>query len=134
MSLRLSAKARTIALLCVAISIVLGAACSQSAGGRQAFVISESDSYEASLYRQNCAICHGREGYGRVTEDGQVPSLRFGEATRRSRAEIYKQIRHGKLPMPSFASQLSEEEIERMTDFVIRDLQGRVLPGGSTEK
>jgi cytochrome c553 len=93
---------------------------------KREFVIAESKSYEASIFRQNCAICHGQEANGKELADGRlVPSLRYGEAAKKTEAEIYDQIKNGKLPMPSFKNQLTDEEIQKMVKFVMRDLQGR---------
>ena len=100
-------------------------ACTQTQSRRKNFVIAESKSYEASLYRQNCAICHGAEANGRELSGRLVPSLRFGDIEKKSEEEIYEQISHGKLPMPSFKNQLTDEEIRRMVKFIRRDLQGR---------
>lgn len=101
-------------------------ACSTGKATRRDFKIAESKSYEASLFRQNCAICHGSEGNGKQSADGtQIPSLRYGAAAQKSEDEIYQQIKEGKLPMPAFKNQLSEEEIRRMVQFVRRDLQGK---------
>lgn len=101
-------------------------ACSSAKSYRKEFVIADSKSYEASLFRQNCAICHGQEANGKQMADGKlVPSLRYGEAAKKSESEIYEQIKNGKLPMPAFRNQLSEDEIQKMTKFVIRELQGR---------
>lgn len=94
---------------------------SKRAGG---IVIAESKSYEASLYRQNCAICHGAEAYGKEVDGKLVPSLRFGDIEKKSEQEIYEQIAHGKLPMPAFKNQLTEEEIQKMVKFIKNDLQG----------
>lgn len=88
-------------------------------------VIASSKSYEASLFRQNCAICHGVEGNGKEINGKLIPSLRVGDAAKKSEQEIYEQIANGKLPMPSFKNQLSEEDIRKMVKFVKRDLQGR---------
>lgn len=113
------------------ISVILSAslifACSEgNQTSKKSFSIAESKSYEAALFRQNCAICHGQEGNGKQMADGQlVPSLRYGEAAKKSQAEIYEQIKHGKLPMPAFKNQLTEDEINKMVKFVMRDLQGR---------
>ena len=101
-------------------------ACSSGNAARRDFKIAESKSYEASLFRQNCAICHGSEGNGKQTADGtQVPSLRYGAAAQKSEEEIYNQIKEGKLPMPAFKNQLTEKEIQQMVQFVRRDLQGK---------
>jgi len=92
---------------------------------REGIVISESRSYEASIYRQNCAICHGLEAYGKRVDGKLVPSLRSGEAAGKTEAEIYRQIAYGKLPMPSFRRQLTGSEIRRLARFIKREVQGR---------
>lgn len=99
-------------------------ACAEKTYTRE-FVISDSKSYEASLFRQNCAICHGNEANGKEVNGKLVPSLRYGDAAKKTEAEIYEQIKNGKLPMPAFRNQLSDDEIKKMVKFVMRDLQGR---------
>ena len=98
-------------------------ACLRSQSKRSEFVIADSKSYEASLFRQNCAICHGQEANGKEMDDKLIPSLRYGNAAAKTEEEIYQQIKEGKLPMPAFKNQLTEEEIRRMVKFVRRDLQ-----------
>ncbi len=100
------------------------AACLQTQSKRNEFNIADSKSYEASLFRQNCAICHGQEANGKEMDGRLIPSLRYGAAAQKSEEEIYLQIKEGKLPMPAFKNQLTEEEIRRMVLFVRRDLQG----------
>ena len=100
-------------------------ACMQTQSKRKEFNITESKSYEASLFRQNCAICHGQEANGKEIDGKLIPSLRYGDAATKSEEEIYMQIKEGKLPMPAFKNQLSEEEIRKMVRFIRRDLQGK---------
>ena len=100
-------------------------ACSSGAAKRSEYNIAASKSYEASLFRQNCAICHGQEANGKEMDGRLIPSLRYGDAQKKSEEEIYLQIKEGKLPMPAFKKQLTEEEIRRMVKFVRRDLQGK---------
>lgn len=100
-------------------------ACSNGIAKRNEFNISESKSYEASLFRQNCAICHGQEANGKELNGTLTPSLRYGEAATLTEEQIYTQIKEGKLPMPAFKNQLTEEEIRKMVRFVRRDLQGK---------
>jgi cytochrome c5 len=100
-------------------------ACSEGKNYKREFVIADSKSYEAALFRQNCAICHGQEATGKEVDGKLVPSLRYGEAAKKSEEEIYQQIAHGKLPMPSFRNQLNDDEIKKMVKFIMRDLQGR---------
>lgn len=113
-----------LAALSIFISFVVFA-CADDKARRKSFVIAESKSYEASLFRQNCAICHGQEADGKQMEDRLIPSLRYGSAANKSEAEIYDQIKNGKLPMPAFKDQLTEEEIQKMVKFIRRDLQGK---------
>ncbi len=101
-------------------------ACSSGKARRNEFNIAESKSYEASLFRQNCAICHGQEGNGKEIDGKLIPSLRYGAAAKKSEEEIYQQIKEGKLPMPAFKNQLTEDEIRKMAQFVRRDLQGKI--------
>lgn len=94
-------------------------------GGKKELSIVESKRYEASLFRQDCAICHGAEGHGRTLDDGtQVPSLREGEFKMTTELLIRKQISDGGNGMPPFRGQLTEREINLMTDFVYKDLRG----------
>ena len=89
------------------------------------FVIAESRQYEASLFRQNCAICHGPEAEGKTLDDGtKVPSLREGEFKFRTEAEIYNQIANGGNGMVPHRYQLTERELRLLTNLVRRDLRG----------
>ncbi len=101
------------------------AACLQTQSKRNEFNIADSKSYEASLFRQNCAICHGQEANGKEMDGRLIPSLRYGAAAQKSEEEIYLQIKEGKLPMPSFKNQLTEDEIRKMVRFIRHDLQGK---------
>ncbi|MBK7706429.1 MAG: cytochrome c [Acidobacteria bacterium] len=92
---------------------------------RVGIVLAESKMYEASLYRQNCALCHGVEGYGKEMQGRMIPSLRHGDIASKTEEQIYEQIATGKPPMPSFKFQLTEEEMRRMAKFIYKDLQGR---------
>src|SRR5688572_13851743 len=105
--------------------VLLGIACSGS-GGKHRFVIAESKAYEASLFRQNCAICHGQEGEGRTLYDGRrVPNLREGEFKYTTDAEIYRHISEGGNGMVPFRGQLTDREIKLMVNFVRNELRRR---------
>jgi mono/diheme cytochrome c family protein len=83
------------------------------------YTIAAGKDYEASLFRQNCAICHGPEGEGRTLEDGTVvPNMRDGELKFRTEAEISRQISDGGNGMPPFRDQLTQHELDMMTKFV----------------
>ncbi|MDQ3747530.1 MAG: cytochrome c [Acidobacteriota bacterium] len=119
-----SAACRLKILVVLTLTIFGIAACLQTQSKRNEFSIADSKSYEASLFRQNCAICHGQEANGKEMDGRLIPSLRYGAAAQKSEEEIYMQIKEGKLPMPSFKNQLTEEEIRKMVRFIRRDLQG----------
>ena len=87
--------------------------------GKQRYVISESKAYEASLFRQNCAICHGAEAEGKTLDDGkQTPNLRQGDFKYKTDGEIYRHIADGGNGMTPFRGQLTEREINLMVRFV----------------
>jgi mono/diheme cytochrome c family protein len=88
--------------------------------------IAGSKTYEASLFRQNCAVCHGPEGEGKTLEDGRlIPNLRDGEHKFTTDGEIYNHIAEGGNGMTPFRDQLSERELRMMVEFVVRDLRAR---------
>jgi hypothetical protein len=102
--------------------IILGFACSGDGKGR--YVIADSKSYEASLFRQNCSICHGLEAEGRTLGDGRVvPNLRQGPFKYKTDGEIYTHISDGGNGMVPFRGQLSEREIRLLVGFVRNDLR-----------
>lgn len=97
-------------------------ACFRAAPER--FSIVESKGYESSLFRQNCAICHGSEGDGKTLDDGTiVPSLRVGEFKKKTELEIYDQISEGGNGMTPFRTQLTDREIKMLTDLVHHKLR-----------
>ena len=88
------------------------------------YIIADSKTYEASIYRQNCAICHGPEAEGKTLPDGkQVPSLRTGEFKFKTEAALYDHIANGGNGMTPFRNQLTERELKLMADFVRKDLR-----------
>jgi mono/diheme cytochrome c family protein len=102
--------------ICIFLFIILTACFSSSP---KHFVIADSKAYEASLFRQHCAICHGPEGEGKVLDDGrQVPSLREGDFKFKTEDEIYIQIANGGNGMTPFRGQLTEHELGMMSTFV----------------
>jgi len=89
------------------------------------YKLSDSKDYEASIFRQNCAICHGPEGEGKTLEDGkQIPNLRQPPFKYNTDEQIYNHIAEGGNGMVPFRSQLSERELRSMVEFVRRDLRG----------
>lgn len=98
-------------------------ACLNSTSARYSIV--NSKTYEASLFRQNCAICHGPEGEGKMLDDGRViPNIRDGEHKYTTNDEIYDHIANGGNGMVPFRDQLTARELNLMVDFVQNDLRG----------
>src|SRR5437660_12106669 len=78
-------------------------------GNNARYSITNSKAYEASLFRQNCAICHSPEGEGQMLEDGRViPNIRDGEHKYKTDQEIYNHIANGGNGMAPFRDQLTE--------------------------
>ncbi len=110
--------------ICVIVLFVAFAVFACSIGkAKNGIVIADDKSYEASLFRQNCAICHGVEAEGKEMDGRVIPSLRRDETAQKSEQEIYHQIYNGGNGMLPFKGQLSENEIQRMVKFVKHDLQ-----------
>jgi mono/diheme cytochrome c family protein len=88
------------------------------------YSIAASNAYPASLFRQNCALCHGPEGEGKTLEDGRViPNIRDGEHKYKTDQQIYDHIANGGNGMVPFRGVLSDREIKMMVDFVQHDLR-----------
>ena len=86
--------------------------------------IRESKKYEASLFRQNCAICHGPEAEGQTLDDGRViPNIRDGEHKYKTDGEIHNHIANGGNGMVPFRDILTKKEIDSLVTFVQRDLR-----------
>jgi mono/diheme cytochrome c family protein len=103
-------------------TVVAIAACGSP--GPERFSIVAGTGYESSLFRQNCAICHGPEGEGKTLDDGTiVPSLRAGEFKKKSESDIYNQISEGGNGMTPFRTQLTEREMRLLTDLVHNKLR-----------
>jgi mono/diheme cytochrome c family protein len=87
-------------------------ACSSS---KQHLKIADDRSYEASLFRQNCAICHGFEGEGKDIGGKMSANLRLSQKTEE---EMFQQIANGGNGMLPFKYQLSEKNIKSLARFI----------------
>jgi cytochrome c553 len=65
----------------------------------------------ASLYRDNCAKCHGAEGEG-------VASYPVIRNSKRTNQEIKQLIVHGSGEMPAFAK-FTETELDQLVDYIL---------------
>lgn len=98
-------------------------ACSDSKPQR--YVIADSKTYEASLFRQNCSICHGPEAEGKTLGDGRIiPNLRQGAFKYKTDEQIYSHIADGGNGMIPFRKMLTPREINLLVQFVQKDLRG----------
>lgn len=105
--------------------VAIGLACFGTTEKKR-YVISDSKAYEASLFRQNCAICHGPEAEGKTLEDGRkIPNLREGEFKYKTDADIYRHISEGGNGMVPFSGQLTDREINLMVRFVQDELRSQ---------
>jgi len=92
--------------------------------GNKRYSITDSKAYEATLFRQNCAICHGPEAEGKTLDDGRIiPNIRDGEHKYKSDAEIYNHIANGGNGMVPFRDILTKREIDLLVNFVQNDLR-----------
>lgn len=110
--------------LCIVVcfAVFAAAACLNSKANR--ISIQENKSYEASLFRQNCTICHGPEAEGKTLADGRViPNLRDGEHKYTTAQQIHDHIANGGNGMVPFRNMLTDREINMLVDFVMRDLR-----------
>lgn len=88
------------------------------------YSIQNSKDYEASMFRQNCAVCHGPEAEGRTLEDGRIiPNIRDGEHKYKTAGEIYNHIANGGNGMVPFRDMLTKREIDLLVNFVLNDLR-----------
>ncbi|QQS33881.1 MAG: cytochrome c [Acidobacteriota bacterium] len=118
--MRLSVLAKVSAVFLLSVAVL--AAC--NAGGAANYSIKESRDYEASMFRQNCAICHGPEAEGRTLADGRViPNLRVGPHKYATDEQIYQHISEGGNGMVPFRGQLSDREIKMLVKFVQEKLR-----------
>lgn len=68
------------------------------------------------LYASHCAACHGAEGKGGIGPDLTTPDYKYGRTT----AVVTESIRNGRpAGMPAFGNQLSADESESLTAFVL---------------
>ncbi len=116
---------RKISALIFCLLVVGFVGCIGNQQNNSQILIETAPGLEASTFREKCSICHGIEATGKILGGKQIPSLRDGEALKKSEEEIFKQIYNGGNGMLPFKDQLSEEKIRQMVRFVKHDIQGR---------
>jgi mono/diheme cytochrome c family protein len=112
-------------LIVLSFAAFFAASCISSASSGKGVQITGNKSLEASIFRQNCAVCHGREAEGKEVDGLLIPSLRRGDVEQKTEQQIYDQIYNGGNGMVPFKGQLSDSEIRKMVRFIKYDLQGK---------
>jgi mono/diheme cytochrome c family protein len=89
-----------------------------------------TDHDAASLYRTQCARCHGADGRGDRRSLGLHPNLDLtasplARAGARGRGLIYRRIDEGYGAMPGFGHRLENADMEGLVDYVLRLPQGK---------
>ena len=72
------------------------------------------------VYKSKCAGCHGPDGKGQTSMGKmmKVKDLGSAEVQKQSDKELYDIIAKGKSPMPGFASQLKESQIDDVVAYL----------------
>ncbi|MGH9717368.1 MAG: c-type cytochrome [Candidatus Acidiferrales bacterium] len=72
-----------------------------------------------SLFKTNCAVCHGDDGRGTATGKAlQAPDLHSEAVQKLTNAQIAAQIENGKGNMPPFKSTLNHAQVEMLVKYV----------------
>ncbi len=72
-----------------------------------------------SLFKANCAVCHGEDGKGSATGKAlNVADLTSEAVQKLTKAQIVKQIEDGKGNMPPFKSSLNHDQVEMLVAYV----------------
>lgn len=74
----------------------------------------------AAIFKNKCVICHGADGSGNTPLGKQLQAANFHskDVQKLSNAELHKIVHDGQANMPSFADQLSDEEITQVVKYV----------------
>ena len=74
----------------------------------------------AGIFKTKCVLCHGADGAGKTAlgKQLQAADLHSKDVQKRSNAELQKIVHDGQGNMPSFAEQLSDDEIDQVIQYV----------------
>jgi mono/diheme cytochrome c family protein len=78
------------------------------------------DSPGATLFRSNCALCHGGDASGNTSlgKKYKLRDLKSAEAQKATDAEWFDLISKGKKPMPAFAGRLKDDQIHQIISYL----------------
>jgi mono/diheme cytochrome c family protein len=73
-----------------------------------------------ATFKSKCVLCHGVDGSGNTPlgKQLQAANLRSKDVQKLSDAALHKVVHDGQANMPSFADQLSDEEITKVIRYV----------------
>lgn len=79
-----------------------------------------ADSPGETIFKSKCILCHGADGTGNTPlgKQLQAANLHSRDVQKRTNAELHKIVHDGQTNMPSFAEQLSDEEITQVIKYV----------------
>ena len=87
--------------------------------GRTAGVDSRKSDHTKSLFKANCAVCHGEDGTGAfLGKRLQAPDLTSHEVQSQPNAALEHIIKEGKNGMPPFGDRLDSQEIRSLVAHV----------------
>ena len=94
----------------LALLVVIAAACASSSG-EQAAGVDASWIDGGTLYLRHCGGCHGAKGTAQQAES--LPAIDV-----MTRDQLEEKILHGGVDMPTFASSLSDDDLDRILDYL----------------
>ncbi len=74
----------------------------------------------ATLFRSNCALCHGGDASGNTAlgKKYKLRDLKSPEVQKATDAEWFDLISKGKKPMPAFGGRLKEDQIRQVISYL----------------
>ena len=74
----------------------------------------------AAIFSKKCVLCHGADGTGNTPLGKQVQAANLHSKAVQSRSddELHTVVHDGQTNMPSFAEQLSDDEIAQVIQYV----------------
>ncbi|MEO8072285.1 MAG: cytochrome c [Acidobacteriota bacterium] len=75
----------------------------------------------ATLYKKNCASCHGKDGQAKSFRGKLLNAQNLTDADWQAKVSdehIFNIITNGRKKMPTFGKKLSEEEINSLVDYI----------------
>lgn len=93
--------------------------------GSKTVVPAKQNSDSARIYQETCSVCHGDDGKGAIWGQTSLSVKPRDFTSSKSRSELTRDrmivsVRHGRpgTPMPGFGTQLSEQQIANIVDYV----------------